>query len=45
MQFVVTNEQMKNAERICAEESVSYIRLMENAGIACAEEIKKLVVM
>lgn len=43
MQFVVTNEQMKNAERICAEESVSYIRLMENAGIACAEEIIKLV--
>ncbi len=43
MQFVVTNEQMKNAELICAEESVSYIRLMENAGIACAEEIIKLV--
>ncbi len=43
MQFVVTNAQMKNAERICAEEAVSYIRLMENAGIACAEEIIKLV--
>lgn len=43
MQFVVTNEQMKNAERVCAEESVSYIKLMENAGTACVQEIKRLV--
>lgn len=42
MQFVVTNAQMKQAEQICDRESISYIRMMENAGIACAEEIIKL---
>ncbi len=42
MQFVVTNAQMKQAEQICDRESISYIRMMENAGIACAEEIMKL---
>ena len=43
MQFVVTNAQMKSAEQICDRDSLSYIRMMENAGIACAEEIIKLV--
>lgn len=42
MQYVVTNSQMKQAERRCAEEYLPYIRLMENAGTACAEEIIKL---
>ena len=42
MQYVVTNEQMKLAEEISDRESLSYIRLMENAGTACAEEIMKL---
>lgn len=42
MQYVVTNEQMKLAKAISDRESLSYIRLMENAGIACAEEIMKL---
>lgn len=42
MQYVVTNAQMKLAEEISDRESLSYIRLMENAGIACAEEIMKL---
>jgi len=43
MGFVVTSAQMKAAEQICDREGASYIRLMENAGIACAEEIIKLV--
>ncbi len=42
MQFVVTNGQMKLAEQNCDRDSISYIRMMENAGIACAEEIMKL---
>ncbi len=42
MQYVVTNAQMKKAEQICDRESISYIRMMENAGIACAEEIIRL---
>ncbi len=42
MQFVVTNAQMKLAEQNCDRDSISYIRMMENAGIACAEEIMKL---
>ncbi len=41
MQFVVTNAQMKLAEQNCDRDSISYIRMMENAGIACAEEIMK----
>ncbi len=43
MQYVVTNEQMKNAEAICNRDSISYIRMMQNAGTACAEEILKAV--
>ncbi|MBE6902843.1 MAG: NAD(P)H-hydrate dehydratase [Ruminococcaceae bacterium] len=43
MQYVVTNAQMKAAEIACDRESISFIRMMENAGIACAEEIIKLV--
>ena len=42
MQFVVTNAQMKLAEQNCDRDGISYIRMMENAGIACAEEIIKL---
>lgn len=42
MQFVVTNAQMKLAEQNCDRDGVSYIRMMENAGTACAEEIMKL---
>ncbi len=42
MQFVVTNSQMKLAEQNCNRESISYYHMMENAGIACAEEIMKL---
>ena len=42
MQYVVTNAQMKLAERNCDRDSISYIRLMENAGTVCAEEIMKI---
>ncbi len=42
MQYVVTNEQMKLAEQNCNRDYISYIKMMENAGTACAEEIIKL---
>ncbi len=43
MQYVVTNAQMKAAEEICNRDSISYIRMMQNAGTACAEEILRIV--
>lgn len=39
MQFVVTNQQMKEAERRCNESGTSYYQMMENAGTRCAEFI------
>ena len=39
MQFVVTNSQMKEAERRCNELGTSYYQMMENAGTRCAEFI------
>lgn len=39
MQFVVTNQQMKEAERRCNDSGVSYYQMMENAGTRCAEFI------
>lgn len=42
MKYVVTNEQMKAAERRCDETALSYSRLMDNAGTACAEKIAAL---
>ncbi len=43
MQYVVTNAQMKAAEAICDRDSISYIRMMQNAGTACAEEILRTI--
>ncbi len=43
MKFVVNNSQMKEAERRCAETHISYEKMMENAGCACAKEIVKLL--
>lgn len=42
MQYVVTNAQMKLAEQNCNRDYISYVKMMENAGTACAEEIMKL---
>lgn len=39
MQFVVTNQQMKEAERRCNDSGTSYCQMMENAGTRCAEFI------
>ena len=39
MRYVVTNAQMKTAERRCAEAGTSYYEMMENAGTRCAEFI------
>ncbi len=43
MQYVVTNAQMKNAERECDRAGTSYFQMMENAGTACAEYISGLI--
>lgn len=43
MKFVVNNSQMKEAERRCSETHISYEKMMENAGVACAKEIAKLL--
>lgn len=43
MQYVVTNSQMKTAERSCDEGGISYYQMMENAGTRCAEFIAGLV--
>ena len=34
MQYVVSNQQMKEAERRCNESGTSYYQMMENAGTA-----------
>ena len=39
MQYVVSNQQMKEAERRCNESGTSYYQMMENAGTCCAEFI------
>ncbi len=43
MQYVVTNSQMKTAERRCDEGGTSYLQMMENAGSRCAEFLLKLL--
>ena len=43
MQYVVTNSQMKTAERRCDEGGTSYYQMMENAGTRCAEFISGIV--
>lgn len=43
MQYVVTNSQMKTAERRCDECGTSYYQMMENAGTRCAEFIADVV--
>ena len=43
MQYVVTNSQMKTAERRCDEAGTSYLRMMENAGTRCAEFLLALL--
>lgn len=43
MQYVVTNSQMKAAERRCDEAGTSYLQMMENAGARCADVLIKLV--
>ncbi len=43
MNYVVTNAQMKLAEQNCNSTHISYEKMMENAGNACASEIMKLV--
>lgn len=43
MRYVVTNSQMKTAERRCDEGGISYLQMMENAGTRCAEFLLKLL--
>ena len=43
MNFVVSNAQMKQAERAANDSGTSYLELMKNAGNACFERIKKIV--
>lgn len=42
MNFVVTNEQMKSAERLCDEKHISYSQMMKNAGNAAGERVLAL---
>lgn len=42
MKFVVTNEQMKSAERLCDRDYASFSQLMKNAGNAAGERILAL---
>lgn len=42
MNFVVTNEQMKLAEKAAVDKGTTYLELMKNAGNACFERIRKL---
>ena len=37
---IFTELQMRNAEKAAAEAGMSFLRLMENAGSACAAEIR-----
>lgn len=43
MQYVVTNSQMKEAERRCDQGGISYYQMMENAGTRCAEFLLELL--
>ncbi len=43
MRYVVTNAQMKTAERRCDERGISYLQMMENAGKRCAEFLLELL--
>lgn len=43
MQYVVTNSQMKKAERRCDQSGISYFQMMENAGTRCAEFLMELL--
>lgn len=43
MNFVVTNSQMKAAEKLCDERYISYSKMMKNAGEECAERIMPLL--
>lgn len=43
MQYVVTNSQMKEAERRCDQSGISYYQMMENAGTRCAEFLMELL--
>jgi NAD(P)H-hydrate epimerase len=43
MQYVVTNPQMKEAERRCDQSGISYYQMMENAGTRCAEFLMDLL--
>ena len=43
MQYIVTNSQMKTAERRCDESGTSYLQMMENAGKRCAEFLEGLL--
>lgn len=43
MQYVVTNPQMKEAERRCDQSGISYYQMMENAGTRCAEFLMELL--
>lgn len=42
MKFVVTNEQMKSAERLCDRDYASFSQLMKNAGNAAGERVLAL---
>lgn len=43
MQYVVTNSQMKEAERRCDASGTSFLQMMENAGARCAEFLLELL--
>ena len=42
MSFVVTNAQMKSAEKLCDERHISYSQMMKNAGNAAGERVLAL---
>lgn len=42
MSFVVTNAQMKAAEKLCDERHISYSQMMKNAGTAAGERVLAL---
>ena len=43
MQYVVTNSQMKEAERRCDASGTGFLQMMENAGARCAEFLLELL--
>lgn len=43
MKYIVTNNQMKNAEAYSDNTHISYAQLMENAGKACADRIAAIL--